>query len=83
MLLEYLDCIPHLHQAQDKLPEEYQNCMTGLKQVLKLNWDIANKSRNNNNDNGQTTTMADDKTRIQALALVNESAFYYNDHNTD
>ena len=45
----------------DRLPEEYQSCMTGLKQVLKLSWDIANKSRNNNdNDNGQTTTMTDD-----------------------
>jgi hypothetical protein len=34
---------------------------------------------------GQTTatTMTDDKTRIQALAMANESAFYYNDHNTD
>jgi hypothetical protein len=45
----------------DRLPEAYQSCMTGLKQVLTLSWDIANKSRNNNdNDNGQTTTMTDD-----------------------
>jgi predicted transcriptional regulator len=27
---------------QDKLPEEYQNCMTGINQVLKICW---NKSR--------------------------------------
>jgi predicted transcriptional regulator len=27
---------------QDKLPEEYQNCMTGINQVLKIRW---NKSR--------------------------------------
>jgi transposase len=45
----------------DRLPEEYQSCKTGLKQVLTLSWDISNKSRNNNdNDNGQTTTMTDD-----------------------
>ena len=58
----------------DILPEEYQSCITGLKQVLKLSWDIANKSKNSNNsDNGQTTTtMTDDKTRIQALALAND-----------
>jgi predicted transcriptional regulator len=36
----------------DKLPEEYQNCMTGINQVLKICWEIVNKSRNvNNNDN--------------------------------
>lgn len=57
----------------EKLPEEYQSCMAGLKQVLKLSWDIADKSRSNkNNDNDQTTTMSDDKTRIQALALAND-----------
>src|SRR5215207_9131666 len=39
---------------QDKLPEEYQNCMTGINQVLKICWEIANKSRSVNNDNGQT-----------------------------
>ena len=49
---------------QDKLPEEYQNCMTGINQVLKICWEIVNKSRNvNNNDNsGQTVTMIDNKT---------------------
>jgi hypothetical protein len=30
---------------QDKLPEEYQRCLTGMNQVLKLSWDIANKSK--------------------------------------
>jgi hypothetical protein len=63
----------------DRLPEEYQSCMTGLKQVLKLSWDIANKTKNNsNNDNGQTTTttITDDKTRIQALAQANDCYKY-------
>jgi hypothetical protein len=49
----------HIH---DKLPEEYQNCMTGINQVLKICWEIVNKSRNVNNDNGQTVTMTDNKT---------------------
>jgi predicted transcriptional regulator len=47
----------------DKLPEEYQNCMVGINQVLEICWEIVNKSRNvNNNDNGQTVTMTDNKT---------------------
>ena len=36
-----------------KLPEEYQNCMTGINQVLKICWEIVNKSRNMSNDNGK------------------------------
>jgi hypothetical protein len=62
---------------QDKLPEEYQRCLTEMNQVLKLSWDIATKSKSNNNDdNCQTTTMTDDKTRIQALALANDCYKY-------
>ena len=53
---------------QDKLPEEYQNCMTGINQVLKICWEIVNKSRNVSNDNGDTVTMTDNKTVLQALA---------------
>ena len=67
----------------DRLPEEYQNCMFGLKQVLKLSWDIAVKSKNNNIDNGQTTTMTDDRTRIQALALANDCYKYIMDLTTN
>jgi hypothetical protein len=43
----------------DKLPEEYQNCMVGINQVLKICWEIVNKPRNVNNDNSQTVTMID------------------------
>ena len=58
--------------------------MAGPKQVLKLSWDIADKSKNyNNNDNGQTTTMTDDKTRIQALALANDCYKYIMDLTTN
>lgn len=36
-----------------------------MNQVLKLSWDIANKSKDGNgNDNGQIITMADDKTKL-------------------
>jgi hypothetical protein len=71
---------------QDKLPEEYQNCMTGINQVLKICWDIVNRSRNvNNNDNdGQTvTTMTDNKTVLQALALINDCNKYKMDLTTN
>jgi predicted transcriptional regulator len=62
----------------DKLPEEYQNCMTGINQVLKICWEIVNKSRNMNNDNGngQTMTVIDNKTVLQALALINDCNKY-------
>jgi ribosomal protein L12E/L44/L45/RPP1/RPP2 len=69
---------------QDKLPEEYQNCMTGINQVLKICWEIVNKSRNVNNDDGnQTITMVDNKTTLQALALINDCNKYKMDLTTN
>ena len=70
---------------QDKLPEEYQNCMTGLNQVLKICWEIVNKSRSIDNDkgNGQTITMIDDKTVLQALSLINDCNKYKMDLTTN
>jgi DNA-binding transcriptional regulator LsrR (DeoR family) len=44
---------------QDRLPEEYLNCMAGINRVLKLTLEIADKP-------------TDDKTRLQALALAND-----------
>jgi hypothetical protein len=66
----------------DKLPEEYQNCMVGINQVLKICWEIVNKSRINN-DNGQTVTMTDNKTVLQALALINDCNKYKMDLTTN
>ena len=70
---------------QDKLPEEYQNCMVGINQVLKICWEIVNKSRNINNDNGnvQTVTITDNKTVLQALALINDCNKYKMDLTTN
>jgi hypothetical protein len=69
----------------DKLPEEYQNCMVGINQVLKICWEIVNKSRNmdNNNGNGQTMTVIDNKTVLQALALINDCNKYKMDLTTN
>jgi predicted transcriptional regulator len=61
---------------QDKLPEEYQNYMTGINQVLKICWEIVNKSRNINNNNGTALTQTDNKTVLQALALINDCNKY-------
>jgi hypothetical protein len=69
--------------VQQKLPEEYQNCMTGINQVLKICWEIVNKSRNVNNDNSQTVTMTDSKTVLQALALINDCNKYKMDLTTN
>ena len=53
------------------------NLMTGINQVLKICWEIVNKSRNINNDNdGQTVTMTDNKIVLQALALINDCNKY-------
>jgi hypothetical protein len=70
---------------QDKLPEEYQNCVTGINQVLKICWEIVNKSRNtdNVNGNGQTVTMIDNKTVLRALALINDCNRYKMDLTTN
>ena len=68
---------------QDKLPEEYQNCMTGINQVLKICWEIVNKSKNINDDNGQTVTMTDNKIVLQALALINDCNKYKMDLTTN
>jgi hypothetical protein len=70
---------------QDKLPEEYQNCMTGINQVLKICWEIVYKSRNMNSDNGngQTMTVIDNKTVLQALALINDCNKYKMDLTTN
>jgi hypothetical protein len=66
----------HKH-IQQRLPEEYQNYMVGINQVLKICWGIVNKSRNiNNNDNGQTVIMTDYKIVLQALALINDCNKY-------
>jgi predicted transcriptional regulator len=67
----------------DKLPEEYQNCMVGINQVLKICWEIVNKSSIINNDNGQTVTMTDNKTVLQALALINDCNKYKMDLTTN
>jgi hypothetical protein len=66
---------------QQKLPEEYQRCLTGMNQVLKLSWQIANNNTpkqngQDHNDNIKTITTSDDRTRLQALSLINDCYKY-------
>jgi DNA-binding transcriptional regulator LsrR (DeoR family) len=49
---------------QEKLPEEYQKCMTGINQVLKISWDIVHNDSTSNNN------------RLQALSLINDCNKY-------
>jgi hypothetical protein len=56
---------------QEKLPQEYQRCLTGLNQVLKTCWYIANKPN------------TDDKTKLQATAIINDSYRYVMDLTTN
>jgi hypothetical protein len=79
---------------QQKLPKEYQICMAGMKQcsgwtgvLLMMEYHYNN---NNNNENGQkdnnngnrTMTESDNKTRLQALALINDCYKYIIDLTT-
>jgi IS30 family transposase len=71
---------------QQKLPEEYQRCLTGMNQVLKLSWQIANNTKQNgqdHNDNINTITPGDDRTRLQALSLINDCYKYIMDLTTN
>jgi hypothetical protein len=91
------DVIYLRHQAQEnlkahiqeKLPEEYQRCLTGMNQVLKLSWQIANNNNgkqndhNHNDSNSNTLTTGDDRTRLQALSLINDSYKYIMDLTTN
>ena len=72
---------------QQKLPEEYQRCLTGMNQVLKLSWQIANNNTKQNgqdhNDNSNTVTTGDDRTKLQALSLINDCYKYIMDLTTN
>jgi hypothetical protein len=50
----------HIH---NKIPEEYQNCMTGLKRIIKQTTEIAD-------------TVTDPKTKLQAFAQLTEGYKY-------
>jgi hypothetical protein len=59
-----------------------------MNQVLKLSWQIANNntSRHNDqdhNDNINTITTGDDRTRLQALSLINDCYKYIMDLTTN
>jgi ECF sigma factor len=47
-----------------RLPDEYNRCLTGLNQVLKTCWYIVNKPG------------TDDRTKLQATAIINDSYKY-------
>jgi hypothetical protein len=56
---------------RDRLQEEYQKCMIGINQVLKISWDIVHNDSTNNNN------------RLQALALINDCNKYKMDLTTN
>jgi DNA-binding CsgD family transcriptional regulator len=62
------------NHLEDRLPSEYENCMAGINQVLKMSWEIAMKGQNEDTKNESSKT--DDKTRLQALALANDCYKY-------
>ena len=73
--------------VQQKLPVEYQRCLIGMNQVLKLSWQIANNNKQNgqdhNDNNNNTLTTGDKRTRLQALSLINDCYKYKMDLTTN
>jgi hypothetical protein len=57
----------HIHQT---IPEEYQKAMTGINQVLRMCWSIVSKTD-------------DEKTKLQALSLINDCNRYKIDLSTN
>jgi hypothetical protein len=58
-----------------------------MNQVLKLSWQIANNNtrqgRQEHNDNSNLMTTGDDRTRLQALSLINDCYKYIMDLTTN
>jgi hypothetical protein len=57
-----------------------------MNQVLKLSWQIANNKQSDqdhNNNNNNTLTTDDEKTRLQALSLINDCYKYIMDLTTN
>jgi uncharacterized membrane protein YukC len=57
----------HIHET---IPEEYQKAMTGINQVLRMCWAIVSKTE-------------DEKTKLQALSLINDCNKYKIDLSTN
>ena len=56
---------------QERLPEQYQKCINGLNQVLKIGWNIVNSDSSS------------PANRLQGLALINDSYKYLMDLTTN
>ena len=57
--------------VQERLPQQYQKCINGLNQVLKIGWNIVNS---------ESSSPAN---RLQGLALINDSYKYLMDLTTN
>jgi hypothetical protein len=56
---------------QERLPEQYQKCINGLNQVLRIGWNIVNSDSNS------------PANRLQGLALINDCYKYLMDLTTN
>jgi hypothetical protein len=61
--------------------------MAGMKQVLRLSWQIANNGKqeeqDHNDNSSNTLTTGDERTRLQALSLINDCYKYIMDLTTN
>jgi len=62
---------------EHRLPMEFNICMKGLNEVLRLAFEIANcYSIDKNEDHGRILSADENRTRLQALALANDCYKY-------
>lgn len=64
-----------------RLPIEYENCIAGINQILKMSWEIAMRGQSEEID--KMLSKVDDKTRLQALALASDCYKYKIDLTTN
>jgi hypothetical protein len=57
------------NHIQERIPQDYQRCLTGLNQVLKTCWYIVNKPNPN----------SEDKIKLQATVIISDSYKYIMD----
>lgn len=64
---------------EHRLPLEFTHCIQGINEVLRMSFEIANSysnAKDDNEDSGRILSTDENRTRLQALALVNDCYKY-------
>lgn len=62
---------------EHRLPLEFTHCIMGINEVLRMSFEIASSyAASNSQDNGRILSTDENRTRLQALALINDCYKY-------